>query len=259
MKVAFCQFEPALCDRVTTQRRLEPLLERAAEADLVVLPELCNSGYELETKERVDASAENPHDGPFATFLREACRLYDFDVVTGLNERAEEGCYNSALLIGPEGTVSVYRKLHLFSREHERFLPGDRRPTVIERRGLRIGMLVCFDWVFPEVWRRLALDGVDLIAHPSNLVLPGLAQRGVPVHALVNRIHVVTANRVGHEGELNFTGRSLIVSPRGETLVEAPAEGEFVGVAAIDVAASRDKRITPWNDVFADRRPEFYG
>jgi beta-ureidopropionase len=122
----------------------------------------------------------------------------------------------------------------------------------------RIGMLVCFDWIFPEAWRVLALKGADIICHPSNLVLPGLAQRAVPIHALTNRFYVVTANRIGCEGDLTFTGMSTIADPKGQVLARAPRVGEKVNRIEIDVSLARTKDITSRNNILADRRPEQY-
>jgi len=120
-------------------------------------------------------------------------------------------------------------------------------------------MLICFDWQFPEVWRILALKGAEVVCLPSNLVLPGLAQRAVPLHAMLNRIYVVLANRYGDEGELTFTGRSIISDPRGDIISEAHAAEDCVAVVEIDPAAARDKAVTPRNDLIKDRRPEEYG
>jgi predicted amidohydrolase len=117
---------------------------------------------------------------------------------------------------------------------------------------------VCFDWIFPEVWRILALKGADIICHPSNLVLPGLAQRAIPIHALTNRVYVVTANRIGTEGDLTFTGVSTIANPRGDILAQASQAKEELVVQEIDIAVARDKMITPRNHLLTDRRPEQY-
>ena len=162
------------------------------------------------------------------------------------------------MLVGPAGYVGRYRKLHLFLNEKDFFELGDEGLPVFDLGACRVGMLVCFDWIYPEVWRVLALKGADVICHPSNLVLPGLAQRAVPIHALTNRVYVVTANRIGSEGELTFTGLSTLADPRGEVLAQAPPAEEAVCVVDIDLALARDKQITPRNHLFADRRPEAY-
>ena len=119
-------------------------------------------------------------------------------------------------------------------------------------------MLVCFDWIFPEAWRVLALKGADIICHPANLVLPGLAQRAVPIHALTNRFYVVTANRIGSERELTFTGMSTIADPKGQVLAQAPRAGEEVSRIEVDVSLARAKDITSRNNILADRRPGQY-
>ncbi len=119
-------------------------------------------------------------------------------------------------------------------------------------------MLVCFDWIFPEVWRILALKGAEIICHPSNLVIPGLAQKAVPIHALTNRVYTVTANRIGTERDLSFTGLSTIANPTGDILIQASQTEEEVAVTDVDIALARDKMITERNDIFADRRPEQY-
>jgi predicted amidohydrolase len=131
-------------------------------------------------------------------------------------------------------------------------------PRPFELNGVKIGMLVCFDWMFPEIYRTLALQGADVICQPSSLVLPGKAQKAIPVHAMINRVFLVLANRTGTEQNLTFTGNSLIAGPTGEILAQASALGEEVLEADIDISLSKNKMITPKNHAFDDRRPEFY-
>jgi predicted amidohydrolase len=162
------------------------------------------------------------------------------------------------VLVGPQGYVGRYRKLHLFMNEKDFFQPGNAGLPVFDIGLCKVGMLVCFDWLFPEVWRILALKGADVICHPSNLVLPRLAQQAVPIHALVNRVYVVTANRIGSEGKLTFTGMSTIADPRGEVLSQASSADQELCVVEVDPELAKGKAITPRNNVLADRRPEEY-
>jgi predicted amidohydrolase len=252
------QFAPTLGDSEATMARIEHLAAKAAEADLLVLPELCNSGYNLASRDQAWQTSEQI-GGPFTQFLESLCRRHSFYAVSGLNERDGNRLYNASILVGPDGYRGRYRKLHLFMNEVDFFQPGDEGLPVFDLDFCRVGMLVCFDWLYPEAWRVLALAGADVICHPSNLVLPGLAQRAVPIRALTNRVYVVTANRVGTEGNLTFTGLSTIAGPRGDLLAQAPAEGEAVAVVEADVALARDKQITPRNHLLAGRRPEAYG
>jgi predicted amidohydrolase len=165
-------------------------------------------------------------------------------------------------VIGSEGVVAVYRKAHLFWNEKRVFDPGDTGFVVFRAGDLAAGTMICFDWAFPEAAGTLARRGARIIAHPANLVLAH-ARRAMPVRCLENRVFAVTANRWGEEpspdGPIRFRGESMILSPLGEELAVGPAGGDEVRVVEIDPAAADDKRITPENDLFADRRPELYG
>jgi predicted amidohydrolase len=259
MKVGFIQFAPALTDRDECIRRIDPLLSRCAGADLLVLPELCNSGYNFPSREASWRASEEIGNSVFIRFLETRCKQLGFHVVSGFCEREGEALFNSAVLVGPEGLLGKYRKLHLFLNEKDHFQPGNAGLPVFDLGFCRVGMLVCFDWFFPEVWRILALEGADIICHPANLVLPGLAQRAIPIHALTNRVFVATCNRTGSEGDLHFTGLSLIADPKGEVLAQGSEAGTDVLIREVDVNRARDKNITPRNHLFQDRRPGEYG
>ncbi len=258
MKVGFIQTAPVLGDVDQTIRKIDRLLPHIRGAELLVLPELCNSGYNFESPGQARETSETVSDSVFLRYIGSVCREHQLHIVTGLNERDGDILYNSAVLVGPDGYLGKYRKLHLYMNEKDNFTPGDLDLPVFDINSCQIGMLICFDWLFPEVWRILALKGADLICHPSNLVIPGLAQRAVPIHAICNRVHVITANRVGTEGDLTFTGCSTIATPNGEVVAQASPSKEETRLVDIDISLSRDKMITSRNHVFADRRPEEY-
>ncbi len=257
--IATVQFAPVLADLDATLERLAAVLDQAAAADLVILPELSNSGYAFASRDQAWNCAEGVADSRFVDFLRDRCSHHDFDIISGFAERDGAELYNTAILVGSEGCSARYRKLHLFGNEPDWCQPGNLGLPICERRGLRIGMLLCFDWAFPEVWRILALRGADLIAHPCNLVLPGLGQRAASGHALVNRTYVATSNRTGTEGDLRFTGLSQIAGPDGKLIAAAPQTGDAVLIADCEVGRARDKQITAHNHLLDDRRPECYG
>ncbi len=258
MRVAYLQFSPALCNLKETMSRLETLLPSCDKSDLVVLPELCNSGYNFPSKEAAFDNSETVENSIFLSFLQSQCQKYDFDVVTGFNERCKGKTYNSAVLIGKEGYIGRYRKLHLFMNEKDYFYPGDEGLPIFKRKEATLGLLVCYDWFFAEVWKILALKGADIICHPSNLILPKLAQQGIPFHAISNRIFIVTANRIGTENTLTFTGNSLIVDPRGNVLSKASPTQTYVDIVDINIEQARDKSVTTRNHLFGDRRPKDY-
>ncbi len=132
---------------------------------------------------------------------------------------------------------------------------------MFEVNGVNIGIMICFDWFFPETARTLALLGADIIAHPANLVLP-YCQKAMITRCLENRIYAVTANRIGEEirGEDNFvfTGASQITSYDGQILSSAPVDKIYSGFAEIDIEKVRDKKLNNFNDIFEDRRKDFY-
>lgn len=258
MKIAFIQLAPVLGDVQATIRKIDRLIHHCETIDILVLPELCNSGYNFNSREQAWETSEEVEDSIFLQYLKSKSKQLNSYIVSGFNERDNDVLYNSAVLLGPEGYIGKYRKFHLFLNEKDYFKPGNLGLPVFDIGSCKIGMLVCFDWIFPEVWRILALKGAEIICHPSNLVLPGLAQKAVPVHALINRVYVVTANRTGTERDLSFTGLSIIANPKGDILVQASQRKEEVGVEDVDITMARDKMATPRNDLFGDRRPEEY-
>ncbi len=259
MRVAAVQFRPEF-GRV--ESNLDRMLAAMAKerADLFVLPELALSGYVFGSRDEVVALSQSA-DGRELERVAEAAAAMQAVVVVGFAERAGERVFNSALLVGPGGERAIYRKIHLFDREKEFFAPGDRPPEVTEVRGARLGLMICFDWIFPEAARTLALMGADVLCHPANLVLP-YCQDAMVTRCIENRVFAVTANRTGTEARagssLTFTGLSEVVSPRGAVLARASSDREEVVVAEIDPAAARDKLVTPGNDLFRDRRPDLY-
>lgn len=259
MKIGYVQMAPVLGQPQDNREKAAGLIEQSEPADLLVLPELCNSGYRFESKEQAIELAETVGESKFIGALATLCKDRKSHVVAGLNERDGDQLYNTSVLIGPEGVVGKYRKMHLFMDEKDVFAPGDLGLPVFDCGDFKVGMVICFDWIFPEVWRILALKGADIICHPSNLVIPGLCQKAVPVHAVCNRVFVVTANRYGTERDLTFTGLSTIADPKANVLRQAPAEGDEVGVVEIDLELARNKQATARNHVFDDRRPREYG
>jgi predicted amidohydrolase len=235
---------------------MEPLA-----ADLYLLPELCFSGYTFARREEVAATAEPAGAGEAFTALAEFARRRNAYVCWGFPERAGERFYNSASVVGPEGHVGTYRKLHLFSRETLFFSPGDAPAPVFDLPIGRIGLMICFDWYFPEMARSLALRGAELVLQPANLVLPHCPQAMI-TRSLENRVFTATCDRVGVEtnGETThrFIGSSQVVTPRGEILVRLGREHEEGAVAEFDLAAARSKKLGEYNDLFGDRKPALY-
>lgn len=260
MKIGFYQYRPQFGRINANLNKVLKKLE-GVDADLIVLPELAFSGYYFSDRSEAFSLAEEPGDSATVHALTELCSRNDFHLVTGFTERAGDKVYNSALLIGPDGIEHIYRKLHLFNEEKFWFDAGDIPLSVQEVRGARVGIMVCFDWVFPEAARTLALQGAEILCQPANLVLT-YCQQTMLTRSLENRVFSVTCNRFGADkrpqGELKFTGRSQIVASNGDRLERAPAQREALVIVDIDPTQAHDKHITKHNDVLADRRPEYY-
>lgn len=261
MIAGFFQFSPERGRPGRNAARLEDAL-RSTTADLLVCPELATTGYLYLDREALRAVAEPVPSGPTVTRLAAACRETGRAIVFGIAERSGDKIYNSAVAIQPEGPVVCYRKAHLFDTETEVFDRAGASPRHARVAGADVGIMVCFDWRFPEMARLLALEGADLIAHPANLVHP-YCQDAMITRSLENRVFSITASRTGSEAEgglsLRFAGRSQIVSPRGERLAAAGPDEECVRTAEIDPRDARDKKVTGRNDLFADRRTDLYG
>lgn len=258
-RVAVVQSAPVFGKRDANCAALVQQIE-SVDADVYVLPELALSGYVFASHEEVAALAETT-DEPRLQRLQALASARDAAIVVGFAERAAAGVYNSAAVLAPEGVLTVYRKLHLFADERRWFLPGDAPAPVVPWRGRALGVMICFDWFFPETMRSLALRGAELVCHPANLVMP-FCQEAMLTRSLENRVFSATANRVGTEDRggtaLTFTGRSQVTGPRMERLVACAETGAQVAVTTVDCAAARDKRLASGNDLFAERRTSMY-
>jgi len=261
LKVAAVQFQPRFGEVEDNLRRAAELVRANPGAAVYVLPELFTTGYLFRDRAEARALAEPAAEGPTLRTLAQLARELDAVFVAGFAEREGDCVYNSAMVVSSSGLVGVYRKTHLFLDEKDWFDPGDTGFRVFEVGGVRLGVLICFDWVFPEAARVLALEGADILCHPANLVLP-YAQSAMRIRAIENRVFTVTANRVGKDERagkaLAFTGASQITDLDGSVLASASVDREEVIHADIEPTAARDKHFTPRNDLFADRRPEFY-
>lgn len=267
VRVACAQIAPAVGD-LDGNRRLTREAVRdavAAGARLVVLPELCTSGYVFESAEEARACAE-PADGPALRGWAEEAARGEAVVVGGFCELGPDGVlFNSAAVVDGSGVLAVYRKIHLWDRELLFFEPGAQPAPVVETPLGRIGVGVCYDLNFPESARGLALAGADVVAFPANFPYSDGPEGERPIEvtlamatAHLNRVFVAVCDRCGPERGVEWVGASVVCDERG-WIVAGPPDGTGTVLADCDLARARDKAWNERNDVLADRRPDLYG
>lgn len=270
MKIAVVQTEPHIGETDRNVERSCELIEEAAGrgAEVIVLPELCNTGYVFESRAEALVLAEAVPEGPTSARWLELCDRHGITLVAGIAEREGGKLFNSSAVLGPEGHVGTFRKLHLWNEESLWFEPGDRGVPVFQTPHGRIATFICYDGWFPECYRLAALGGAELVCIPTNWVpIPGQAE-GQPAMATVlcmaaahsNSVVVAAADRIGVERGQQFIGQSVIVSHTGWPLAGPASVGEEeILVADVDlVSARRDRRWNDFNDPLRDRRPDVY-
>jgi len=244
----------------------------AAGARLVVLPELCDSGYVFGDVARRAAAEARGLASPAADSVtlrqwRHLADAHQLVIVGGFCELGADGrLYNSAAVVDASGTRAVYRKAHLWDSEKLVFTPGDAPPPVVDLAFGRVALMICYDLEFPEWVRLAALDGADVIAAPVNW--PGYSwpagERPAEVikaqaAAATNGVFVAVADRCQTERGVSWISGSVIVGPDGYPL-DGPvlADRPAVLTAACDLTRARDKRLAGDNDLLGDRRPDLY-
>jgi 5-aminopentanamidase len=261
MHVGFFQFAPLFGE---VQKNLDVVVKaiEAFSGDLLVFPELALSGYQFVKRTEAEELAQEVPGSSVIRQIVDAVQTRHLHVVIGIAERQNGLLYNSALILGPQGYLGTYRKIHLFFEETLWFSPGNTGFQVWDIGLAKVGILVCFDWFYPESARSLALQGADILCHPSNLVLPYCPDAMV-TRCLENRVFAITANRIGVEerggkSPLRFIGLSEIVGPDGHIFYRASESDSELYSCEIEVSQAHNKRINPYNDLLQDRRPQMY-
>jgi len=256
LKVAAVQFNITLGGIDRNLAKVEAALARVAKqgVQLAVLPEMWSAGYDYKRLAR--HAAETPR------VVEAICRLsseHKMVVVGSLPEESDGKIFNTAYVIDCGEVLANYRKLHMFSTMGEdRFLsPGDRTLVVPTSVG-RLGVAICYDLRFPELFRKMALEGAEIICLPAEWPKPRQEhwRTLLRARAIENQLFVVATNCCGIQGKLDFFGMSLLLSARGEVLAEGGVVDEEL-VAAFDYQEMVDYRAQI--RCYADRRPEVYG
>ena len=254
-KVAVAQMDIKLGDKETNLKKTAEIVSVASKqgADFVCLPEYFSTGS---VPEQCSKLAE-PVPGYTVDKLGAIAKENGIYVVASILERADDKIYNTAVLIDPGGELlTKYRKMHLFMEEQAYIAQGGEYSIVDTEFG-KVGLMICYDAIFPEVARRLALQGVSIIFMPANWPDPFLPQwrLATSARALDNQIWLVAANRIGADNKFTYFGRSRIVNSYGDSVVEC-GEKEEVLVVTVDGRVTEEfKKIV---NFLKDRQPEAY-
>ena len=267
--VACCQLEPRIgCKEENMEKTLRFIEEAVKEgAEVVVLPELANTGYVFETRREAFGLSEPVPEGPTTEAWEETAKEHGIYIAAGIAEREGHSLYNTGVLLGPEGYLGKYRKLHLWYREKLFFEPGDLGLPVFNTEIGRLAMMICYDMWFPEVARIYAVQGVDLLLNITNWVAarePRGEERVTMAICMgqshVNSVFMAAADRVGVERGQAFLGHSLITAPSGLPIAgPASRDREEIIIAECDLSEARKaKRKTRLNFTMLDRRTDIY-
>lgn len=231
--------------------------DEAGRADVVVFPELFTTGYRREGLDHA-ALAEPLPTGPTVARLGRAAASAGLAIVGTVLEAADDRVYDTAIVIGADGVLAgSYRKSHLYPEERAYFAAGDRL-EVVEAGPAHIGLAICFEHAFPEIFTELALRGAELICIPSAVPVgyEYLLELRTRARAQDNQLFVVASNLVGPDGEVTWCGTSMIAGPRGQVLASTGADGPAIVRATLEPAeAAAERRQEP---VLVNRRPDLY-
>jgi len=266
MNVAVVQMSPVPKDKELNRAAMIRGVKAAASngPHLVVFPECALTGYLMESAEEALSVGETV-PGPSTEVFRDLCARTDTYIIFGLIEKDGKKLYNTAVLVGPEGVVGRHRKAHLVRVAVDSFVAPGQHLEVFEIRGIRIGLLICYEIRFPEASRVLALKGAQMIVVIANWPMGAEVNPNimVPARAAENHVYVLGVNRSGKEGTLSFIGNSVIYDPNGSLLCKASKE-ETVLKADLDLQKGGLQKVNvpPSGycvDLTGHRRPELYG
>jgi len=270
VSVACCQLAPKMGDTAYNKKLAEQAIRKAASngANIIVLPELMQSGYVFNNKEEALRLSQTIEQAP-----REWAQLaqqLNIVIIAGFCERdCNNQLYISAALACADGRLNIYRKVHLWNAEKHIFNAGANPPAVIDTAFGKIAVMICYDQEFPEWVRLAALAGADLICMPVNwpdsprpINERPMEIVRVQANAAVNRVFIAACDRAGTERSIDWVGGSVIVDADGYPLTpllrnnNQAIEGTIY--AKVDIKEARNKSISEMNDVHADRISALY-
>ncbi|SEN36187.1 carbon-nitrogen family hydrolase [Lihuaxuella thermophila] len=257
MRISLIQMDVDFGHPERNQQRVKEWVHRAAleeRADVVVLPELWNTAYDLKRLEEI-ADA-----GDLRKWLGQLANEFGIYFIAGsIANKKDSGIYNTTFVFQPDGTeIASYSKVHLFRlMDEEKYLQPGEKKSLFSIHGHLAGSIICYDLRFPEYIRSLALEGAALLFVPAQWPVPRLNHWRVlnQARAIENQMYVVAVNRVGEGGGNQFFGHSMVIDPWGKILAEG---GEKEEILTVEIDLDEVNRVRKTIPVFEDRRPELY-
>ena len=258
MKIWFYQADSKFWSIDENLQKLEQQLQ-SIQTDLLVLPELFTTGYMFKDKEELQQYSEEIPNGQTVQKIIALAKKYETTLVLGIPECEGNKYFDTTILVWPEGYVGKNQKKHLFFRENLIFDKGENRYEVFNTPIGNIGLMVCFDYMFPEVYRTLALQWADILCLTCCLkTMPSKVMTVARANALSNGVYVIAVNRVGEERWATFSWCSEVIWPRMEPLAQGKENAEDCQIVEVDINEAKDKAYNEFNDLIGDRRPNYY-
>jgi omega-amidase len=260
MKVAISQLRCVSGDVAKNLLSMHRDIEAASAAGcgLILFPEMSDTGYHMPTI----LETASPWDRGPVVELASAAKRYGMHIIAGVSERDGADIFNSTAVIDPQGHIAAkYRKVHLITAEpvceHHFLKPGDTF-TLCRVGEFQVGVLTCYDIRFPEMARKLTLQGADVLIIPSAFPLIRCKhwKTITSCRAIENQVYVLAANRVGTDHGLSFCGNSRLLDPYGTILTSASEIDETLLFG--EITSSRISEVRGRMKVFQDRRENLY-
>lgn len=264
-RIGLAQFEPIPGDVESNAKRSTNLILKAVSkgADIIILPELSNTGYLYEDKSHALRVSEPVEGSKLVQSWISIAKQNNVYIVGGMNERYKNDNFNSAVLVGPEGIITVYRKVHLWDLENSFFAKGNEFPSVIQLPFAKVALQICYDLWFPEMSKKQELLGVELVCVPTNWSPTpdgssydkyGLfaGHHLMISNAMVNSMVFACTDRIGREKDLAFLGGSCVVDSSGKIIDDICSEKDEE-VKVVEVSNYKDGHLFKEN-----RREDLY-
>ncbi len=258
MKIGAIQIDIALGKPEENRQRVEVKVMEAAKkgAEVIILPEMWNTGYALTKLDNISDVDGQPTTG----FLSDLAGRLNVDIIGGsISNKVGDRFYNHAMVINNHGSlVYIYDKIHLIKLMNEhRFITGGSRADVFSLRDTTWGLIICYDLRFPELSRKLALKGAEILVVPAEWPKVRLHHwRSLLIaRAIENQQYVIAVNRVGQDDQNIFAGHSMVIDPLGDILYEAGEEEETI---IMDINVEKVAEVRDFIPVFKDRHPDCY-